>query len=239
MPHRPRPASEPRSGFPQSFHWLLQWCTRSGPQSARDRIHMSHRSRGRPVCPFFVALLPMPSGARGSTLNTRYFWFGCYAHRMSRPSRAPRPTLQDRWEDAQPAGRSPGRWEEKKPAPFRSAVEVMPGLFQVRTRAPRPTHLDDESRSSIPGRRFGARILRPSKTRRSPSVSSTRPHALSPGSRRRSAELQGYLSAKTAYTSLKRPTSSPGPCESLINPLLAKSASPTCGRNDPGAAKSM
>ena len=205
---------------------------------------MSHRSRGHPVHPFFVALLPTPSGTRGSTPNTRHFQSACYAQRMSRPSRAPRPTLQDRWEDAQARWTDvQGRWEEKKPAPFRSAVEVMPGLFQVRTRGSKAyLILDDEITLIDTGSTgSGARILKAvEELGRSPSdikhIVITHYHLDHVGGL---PELQGYLSAKTGVHLAEAPhieAHDPLP-NPFMNPLLAKICEPYLRRNDPGAAK--
>src|SRR5688500_13955885 len=60
---------------------VIRYFNGAGVPSAviRDRIHMSHRSRGRPVCPFFVCSASNALNARGSTPKTLCFRLGWYA----------------------------------------------------------------------------------------------------------------------------------------------------------------
>lgn len=164
--------------------------------------------------------------------------------RMTSPSRAPRPTFQDRWEEAQARWiEVQGRWEEKKPAPFRSAVEVMPGLYQVRTRGSKAyLVLDDELTLIDTGSTgSGARILKAvEELGRSPSdikhIVITHYHLDHVGGL---PELQGYLPAKTGvHLADASHIESRGPLPNpFTNPLLAKICEPYLRRNDPGAAR--
>jgi glyoxylase-like metal-dependent hydrolase (beta-lactamase superfamily II) len=156
---------------------------------------------------------------------------------MTRPERTPRPTLQDRWAEVQ------GRWEEKKPAPFRSAVEILPGLYQVRTRGSKAyLILDDEVTLIDTGSvGSGVRVLRAlEELGRSPSdikhIVITHYHIDHVGGL---PEIQAHVSARTGVHLADAPHIEsngllPNPFQ---HPLLARICEPYLRWNDPGAAR--
>ncbi len=163
---------------------------------------------------------------------------------MSRPSRAPRPTLQQRWVEAQARfAEVQERWEEKKPAPFRSAIEVLPGLYQVRTRGSKAyLILDDEITLIDTGSvGSGTRVLRAlDELGRSPAdikhIVITHYHMDHVGGL---PEIQEHVSAKTGVHLAEAPhveseVPLPNPFQ---HPLLAKICEPYLRWNDPGAAR--
>jgi len=135
------------------------------------------------------------------------------------------------------------RWDELKPAPFRLAREVLPGLYQVRTRGSRAyLILDDEITlidAGSPG--SGFRILEAMRELgRSPEdikqIVITHYHVDHVGGL---AELQNYVPAKTGVHLAEAPhveSGEPLP-NPFIHPLLAKITEPFLLRNDPGAAR--
>ncbi|MCC6960378.1 MAG: MBL fold metallo-hydrolase [Dehalococcoidia bacterium] len=156
---------------------------------------------------------------------------------MSRPARAPRPTLQERWAEVQE------RWEEKKPAPFRSAIEVLPGLYQVRTRGSKAyLILDDEITLIDTGSvGSGVRVLKAlEELGRSPGdikhIVISHYHMDHVGGL---PEIQEYVPARTGVHLMEAPhvesdVPLPNPFQ---HPLLAKICEPYLRWNDPGAAK--
>jgi glyoxylase-like metal-dependent hydrolase (beta-lactamase superfamily II) len=149
---------------------------------------------------------------------------------MSRSSASPRP----RWQS---------RLEELKPAPFRTAYEVVPGLFQVRAlNSSAYLALDDEITlidTGSPG--SGNRILRAvAELGRRPeeitNIVITHCHIDHVGGL---PELQGAVSARTGihlaeadFVECQDPLPNP-----FINPFLARICEPYLLRNDPGAAR--
>lgn len=163
---------------------------------------------------------------------------------MTKPDRLPRPTLQDRWEEAQSRWtEAQARWEEKKPAPFRSAVEVLPGLYQVRTRGSKAYLIveDDITLIDAGSTGSGARILKAvEELGRSPSdikhIVITHYHLDHVGGL---PEVQEFVPAKTGVHLAEAPHVEsdgllPNP---FTHPLLAKICEPYLRRNDPGAAR--
>ncbi len=156
---------------------------------------------------------------------------------MTRPARNPRPTLQERWAEVQ------GRWEEKKPAQFRSAVEVLPGLYQVRTRGSKAYLILDDDITLIDTGSVGSggRVLRAlEELGRSPSdikhIVITHYHMDHVGGL---PEIQEYVPARTGVHLAEAPHIEseallPNPFQ---HPLLAKICEPYLRRNDPGAAR--
>lgn len=156
---------------------------------------------------------------------------------MTRPARSPRPTLQERWAEVQ------GRWEEKKPAQFRSAVEVLPGLYQVRTRGSKAYLILDDDITLIDTGSVGSggRVLRAlEELGRSPSdikhIVITHYHMDHVGGL---PEIQEYVPARTGVHLAEAPHIEseallPNPFQ---HPLLAKICEPYLRRNDPGAAR--
>lgn len=135
------------------------------------------------------------------------------------------------------------RWEDMKPAPFRSAVEVLPGLFQVRTRGSKAYLILDDDITLIdtgsPG--SGARVLRAvEELGRSPSdikhIVITHYHIDHVGGL---PEIQEYVPARTGVHLAEAPhVESDGPLPNPFqHPLLAKICEPYLRRNDPGAAR--
>ncbi len=163
---------------------------------------------------------------------------------MTKPDRLPRPTLQDRWEEAQTRWtEAQARWEEKKPAQFRSAVEVLPGLYQVRTRGSKAYLVveDDITLIDAGSTGSGSRILKAvEELGRSPSdikhIVITHYHLDHVGGL---PEIQDYVPAKTGVHLAEAPhVESQGPLPNpFTNPLLAKICEPYLRRNDPGAAR--
>lgn len=149
---------------------------------------------------------------------------------MPRASAARRPAWQD-------------RWDEIKPAPFRVTQEVLPGLFQVRTRGSRAYLIADDDITLIdtgsPG--SGLRILNAVKEiGRSPEeikhIVITHYHIDHVGGL---SELQNFVPAKTGVHLAEAPhVESPEPLPSpFTHPLLARICEPYLSRNDPGAAR--
>lgn len=156
---------------------------------------------------------------------------------MSSPERAPRTSWQERWEEAQ------ARWDDVKPAQFRAAVEVLPGLYQVRTRGSKAYLVLDKEITLIDAGSVGsgARILRAlDELGRSPSeikhIVITHYHLDHVGGL---PEIQEYVSARTGVHLAEAPhVESDGPLPNPFqHPLLAKICEPYLRRNDPGAAR--
>ena len=156
---------------------------------------------------------------------------------MTRPNRVPRPTLQERWVEAQ------ARWEEKKPDSFRSAVEVLPGLYQVRTRGSKAYLIVDDDITLIDTGSVGSggRVLKAlDELGRSPAdikhIVVTHYHLDHIGGL---PEIQEYVSAKTAVHLAEAPHVEsegllPNPFQ---HPWLARICEPYLRWNDPGAAR--
>lgn len=130
-----------------------------------------------------------------------------------------------------------------KPAPFRLAQEVLPGLYQVRTRGSRAYLLADDDITLIdtgsPG--SGQRILAALKEiGRAPDeikhIVITHYHIDHVGGL---PELQSFVSAKTGVHLAEAPhveSAEPLP-NPFTHPLLARICEPYLLRNDPGAAR--
>ncbi|HXU23922.1 MAG TPA: MBL fold metallo-hydrolase [Tepidiformaceae bacterium] len=135
------------------------------------------------------------------------------------------------------------RWEEMKPTPFRNLQEVLPGLYQVRTKGSRAYLVVEDEITLIdtgsPG--SGARILAALKELgRSPEEIShiliTHFHIDHVGGL---PELQKYVPARTGVHLAEAPhveSAEPLP-NPFIHPLLARICEPYLLRNDPGAAR--
>jgi len=135
------------------------------------------------------------------------------------------------------------RWEEMKPTPFRNLQEVLPGLYQVRTKGSRAYLVVEDEITLIdtgsPG--SGARILAAIKELgRSPEEIShiliTHFHIDHVGGL---PELQKYVSARTGVHLAEAPhveSAEPLP-NPFMHPLLARICEPYLLRNDPGAAR--
>ncbi len=135
------------------------------------------------------------------------------------------------------------RWEELKPAPFRNYVEVLPGLYQVRTRGSRAYLIVEDDITLIdtgsPG--SGERILRAvEELGRSPEdikhIVITHYHIDHVGGL---PELQDWVPGKTGvhlaeahHVESDRPLPNP-----FQHPWLARICEPYLLRNDPGAAR--
>lgn len=145
-----------------------------------------------------------------------------------------------------PVSRTPWqeRWEEIKPQPLRNVQEVLPGLFQVRTRGSRAYLAVDGNDITLidtgsPG--SGPRILHAvEEIGRSPndikSIVITHYHLDHVGGL---AELQGWIPARTgvhlaeaSHVESDQPLPNP-----FAHPLLARICEPYLVRNDPGAAR--
>ncbi len=135
------------------------------------------------------------------------------------------------------------RWDEIKPAPFRVTQEVLPGLYQVRTRGSRAYLVADEEITLIdtgsPG--SGRRILEAVKEigRSADDIKHiviTHYHIDHVGGL---AEIQEHVSAKTGVHLAEAPhVASKSPLPSpFAHPLLARICEPYLLRNDPGAAR--
>ncbi len=135
------------------------------------------------------------------------------------------------------------RWDEWKSAPFRMLTEVLPGLYQVRTRGSRAYLAVEEDITLIdtgsPG--SGVRILAALKELgRSPEeikhILITHSHIDHVGGL---PELQRYISARTGVHFAEAPhVESAEPLPSpFSHPLLARICEPYLLRNDPGAAR--
>jgi len=130
-----------------------------------------------------------------------------------------------------------------KPAPFRMAQEVLPGLYQVRTRGSRAYLVADDEITLIDagGPGSGVRILDALKEiGRSPEeikhIVITHFHIDHVGGLR---ELQNFVPARTGVHLLEAPhveSAEPLP-NPFTNPLLARICEPYLLRNDPGAAR--
>ncbi len=154
----------------------------------------------------------------------------CYAWFVPRSAAARRPAWQE-------------RWEEMKPAPFRNLQQVLPGLYQVRTRGSRAYLVVDDDITLIdtgsPG--SGSRILQAvDELGRSPSdikhILITHYHIDHVGGL---SEIQDYVPGKTgvhlaeaSHVQSAEPLPSP-----FTHPLLARICEPYLLRNDPGAAR--
>ncbi len=154
----------------------------------------------------------------------------CYACHVGRASAERKQTWQE-------------RWDEIKPAPFRMVIEVLPGLYQVRTRGSRAYLVVEDDITLIdtgsPG--SGIRILKAlEELGRSPdyikTILITHYHFDHVGGL---PELQNWISAKTGVHLAEAPQIQSG--EPLPNPfthpLLARICEPFLLRNDPGAAR--
>jgi glyoxylase-like metal-dependent hydrolase (beta-lactamase superfamily II) len=156
---------------------------------------------------------------------------------MSKAARAPKPTLQERWVEAQ------ARWEEKKPDQFRAAVEVVPGLYQVRTRGSKAYLIVEDDITLIDAGSVGSggRVLKAlEELGRSPSdikhIVITHFHLDHVGGL---PEIQEHVPAKTGVHLAEAPhveseVPLPNP---FTHPLLAKICEPYLRWNDPGAAR--
>ena len=147
-----------------------------------------------------------------------------------RAERAPRPNIRD-------------RWEEIKPEAFRTAREVLPGLYQVRTRGSRAYLVVEDEITLIdtgsPG--SGTRILQALKELdRDPSdikrILITHYHIDHVGGL---PELQKFLDARTGVHLAEAPhidSDEPLP-NPFQHPWLARICEPYLLRNDPGRAR--
>ncbi len=145
-----------------------------------------------------------------------------------------------------PVSRTPWqeRWEEFKPAPLKNVQEVLPGLFQVRTRGSRAYLAVDGPDITLidtgnPG--SGSRILRAvEEIGHTPAdiktIVITHFHLDHVGGL---AELQGWIPARTGvhlaearHVESEKPLPNP-----FTHPLLARIWEPYLLRNDPGAAR--
>ncbi|MBE7518186.1 MAG: MBL fold metallo-hydrolase [Thermoflexaceae bacterium] len=135
------------------------------------------------------------------------------------------------------------RWDEIKPAPFRLAREVLPGLFQVRTRGSRAYLVVEDDITLIdtgnPG--SGIRVLKAlQEIGRSPDdikhIVITHYHIDHVGGL---PELQKYVNARTGVHLAEAPhveSDEPLP-NPFIHPLLARICEPYLLRQDPGSAR--
>ena len=166
-----------------------------------------------------------------------------------RKERAARPTLRDHWEDlraAQARGERTNvreRWEDIKPDQFRTAREVLPGLYQVRTRGSRAYLVVEDEITLIDTGSVGSgtRILQALKELgRDPAdikrILITHSHMDHVGGL---PEIQKFLDARTGVHLAEAPhvdsdTPLPNPFQ---HPLLARICEPYLLRNDPGRAR--
>lgn len=135
------------------------------------------------------------------------------------------------------------RWEEIKPAPLRPVLEVLPGLYQVRTRGSRAyLILDDEITLIDTGNPGSARRILAALAelgRRADEIRHiviTHYHIDHVGGL---PELQKYVSARTCVHLAEAPhveSAEPLP-NPFTHPLLARICEPYLLRNDPGAAR--
>lgn len=135
------------------------------------------------------------------------------------------------------------RWDEMKPAPFRLAREVLPGLYQVRTRGSRAYLIVEDDITLIdtgnPG--SGIRILKAlQEIGRSPedikNIVITHYHIDHVGGL---PEIQKYVDARTGVHLAEAPhveSDEPLP-NPFMHPLLAKICEPYLLRQDPGSAR--
>ena len=165
------------------------------------------------------------------------------------PARKDRPTLRDRWEDirsAQSRGERPNireHWEDIKPEAFRTAREVLPGLYQVRTRGSRAYLVVEDEITLIDAGSVGSgnRILQALKEiDRSPAdikrILITHYHIDHVGGL---PEIQKFLDARTGVHLAEAPhvdSDEPLPTP-FSHPLLARICEPYIARNDPGRAR--
>lgn len=135
------------------------------------------------------------------------------------------------------------RWEEIKPDPFRHAIEVIPGLYQVRTKASKAYLLLDDEITLIDTGNPGSavRILKALKELgRDPDdikhIVITHYHIDHVGGL---PEIQKHVSARTCVHLAEAPqVASPEPLPNpFTHPLLARICEPYLLRNDPGAAR--
>ena len=189
---------------------------------------MSHRGGKLPSCPFSYCsasnALPEACHPTSSPFPSGIL------HGMAYPS----PTRRPQWQE---------RWEELKPAPFRNFVEVLPGLYQVRTRGSKAYLIVEDEITLVdtgsPG--SGARILQAvEELGRSPEdikhIVITHYHIDHVGGL---AELQEWVPGKTGvhlaeapHVTSDRPLPNP-----FQHPWLARICEPYLLRNDPGAAR--
>ncbi|MCK6563475.1 MAG: MBL fold metallo-hydrolase [Dehalococcoidia bacterium] len=135
------------------------------------------------------------------------------------------------------------RWDEMKPAPFRLTREVLPGLYQVRTRGSRAYLIVDDEITLIdtgnPG--SGIRVLKAlQEIGRSPEdikhIVITHYHIDHVGGL---PELQKHVNARTGVHLAEAPhveSDEPLP-NPFIHPLLARICEPYLLRQDPGSAR--
>ncbi len=145
-----------------------------------------------------------------------------------------------------PVSRTPWqeRWEEIKPAPLRNVQEVLPGLFQVRTRGSRAYLVVDGNDITLidtGNQGSGPRILHAvEEIGRSPhdikTIVITHYHLDHVGGL---PELQDWLPARTGvHLADARHVESDAPLPNpFTHPLLARICEPYLLRNDPGAAR--
>jgi glyoxylase-like metal-dependent hydrolase (beta-lactamase superfamily II) len=135
------------------------------------------------------------------------------------------------------------RWDEIKPQPFRTVIEVLPGLYQVRTRGSRAYLVMDKEITLIDTGSTGSgrKILRAvEELGRSPEdikhIVITHFHLDHVGGL---PELQNWIPAKTGVHLAEAPhVESHAPLPNpFTHPLLAKICEPYLLRNDPGAAR--
>jgi glyoxylase-like metal-dependent hydrolase (beta-lactamase superfamily II) len=149
---------------------------------------------------------------------------------MSNSSAARRPAWQE-------------RWEEIKPTQFRNLQQVLPGLYQVRTRGSRAYLVVDDDITLIDtgGPGSGARILQAvEELGRSPedikNILITHFHIDHVGGL---PEIQNWVPGKTGVHLAEAPhveSDEPLP-NPFMHPLLARICEPYLLRQDPGAAR--
>ncbi len=165
------------------------------------------------------------------------------------PERKERPRLRDRWEEIRAAQARGERtnireaWEDIKPDQFRTAREVLPGLYQVRTRGSRAYLVVEDEITLIDAGSAGSgtRILQALKELgRDPAdikrIVITHYHIYHVGGL---PEIQKFLDARTGIHLAEAPhvdSDEPLP-NPFQHPLLARIAESYLLRNDPGRAR--